>query len=158
MSRIRTLLLPIAVIASPGSAMPPPVPVAPLVLQVGKSADLETSVAELVEILGEKGFYALEASRPDRRSVAACLTEQEGMVECVAKALSSTVSSENAVVLIVYSEVKPDVVRMLCIGRDAKRASEKLLRLSDALREDAPNMMAERAELASCMIGALHAW
>ena len=138
------------------AAMPPPVPVAPMVLSAPADSNVRAELVELIEAMGKEGHFTLAAIAQSDLAQADCLQASLPDAACLATIAPKRVEGEPEMSVVVDTpEWRMAAVRVRCIGPDVKRVREIQLYLSDA-RSGHPNALQEKANLAGCMIGALY--
>ena len=143
--------LALALAGTTAEAMPPPVPVAPLV--VPGEGELVHAVTELVRELATTGHYAATPAGPSLLP-SACEVDDPERARCYAQA-----AREHGVPDLVYVIAEPAEAgaRISCIGADDARSQQAELSIAAAAGSDEQAALRERNALAGCIIGALHA-
>ena len=139
-----------ALLGAPAAAMPPPVPVAPVVASA--DAELARTMTALVADAAREGHFdaaAVDASIPRQ-----CALDAAERDRCFADSARSA-----AVPNLVFVVASPTAsgVRLSCIGADAGRAQQAEIALAEANGSDDLARLRQRSALAGCIIGALHA-
>ena len=138
------------------SAMPPAVPVAPLVLSTADDVRIRTELVQLIEQMAKEGHFGLVAIAERELAPDACLAAHRPDNRCLANVAPVGVEAEpKHSVVIDAPQWRQASVRIRCVGPDIKRARQIELYLADA-RSEQPKALPEKAKLAGCMIGSLH--
>ncbi|WP_114952024.1 hypothetical protein [Sphingosinicella terrae] len=139
--------------ASAAGAMPPPVPVAPVV--IAEETATAGILRALIADMSRQGHFDAAAPEPAPPTPRDCAEVGEVMrATCYATA-ARAIGNPNLVFL--FAEPSSGALRLDCVGPNQDRAQRAELDLAVAAGEDAAAARPQRQALASCLIGALHA-
>lgn len=138
--------------AGAAEALPPPVPVAPVV--VAEDAATAASLRALIADMSRQGHF--EAAAPEAPPLPRNCTQVGEVMRATCYATAARLAGTPNLVF-VFAEPGEGSLRVECIGPDQNRAQRADLDLATATGDDPAAARPPRQALAACLIGALHA-
>jgi hypothetical protein len=154
LARYCTLLL--LCVGAPAAALPPPVPVGVTVIDLETDLHLQASTERAVALLLESGFVSAGSAPVAAEQLDHCRSQPSDVAQCVSRILSTADAGEQVALLVDHPQWRSAAIRVRCIGRDYGRAKETSIHLRDVFSPHGAIWVGERAQLAGCLIGALH--
>ena len=137
--------------ASAATALPPPVPVAPVV--VAEDAATATALRALIADMSRQGHF--EAAAPEAAPLPRNCAQVGEVMRTTCYATAARLAG-NPNLVFVFAEPGQGSLRVECIGPDQNRAQRADLPFAIAAGDDPAATRPQRQALASCLIGALH--